>query len=104
MTDDTKISIAQGAAWFAGVIGAMNFEIWLALAGFGVSAFIAWTNYRSRKLQDRLLQEEAERSRVLHDLEVARLRRGLKIPPAHDINCVHELVEDKAQGRESHEP
>jgi len=90
MSNDVKNSIAQGCAWLAAIIGSFTFEMWLALAGLAVSAFIAWTNYRSRRLQDRLLIEEAERSRQLHELELERLRRGLDMDPAQIPENVRE--------------
>ncbi len=99
MSDDVKNTIGQFAAWFAGAIGIISFEMWLALAGLLVSAFIAWTNYRSRILQDRLLQEEAMRSVELHDLEVRRIRAGIIGPPAVKASCVKDFVSRSAVAR-----
>ena len=95
VSNDLKNSFAQGCAWLTAIIGGLTFEMWLALAGLGVSAFIAWTNFRSRRLQDRLLIEEAERSRQLHELEVERLRRGLDIEPVQIPDYVRALVAAK---------
>lgn len=82
MSEQLRNYIAQGGAWVAAIIGTLNFEMWIALAGFSVSAFIAWTNYRSRALQNRLMREVSERNRQIHELEMVRLSHGL--PPDPD--------------------
>lgn len=96
MSDEVKNSIGQFAAWFAAVMGTISFEMWLAVGGLALSAFIAWTNHRSRTLQDRLLQEEARRSVELHDLEIRRIRAGIIGPPAVQSSCVKDFVRGSA--------
>lgn len=96
MSDEMKNTGAHLAAWLAAFIGTISFEMWIAFAGLLISAFIAWTNHRSRKLQDQLLKEEAKRSVELHDLEMARLRAGIEIPPACNQPLVKEYVQDPA--------
>lgn len=100
MTDEVKNTIGQVAAWFTAIWGAISFEMWLGLAGLAVSAFIALTNYRSRKLQDRLLREEADRSVELHALEMQRLRMGLSgISPAVPQSCVKDFIAEAAAAK-----
>lgn len=94
MSDDVKNAIGQFAAWFAGAIGVISLEMWLAIAGLFISGFMAWTNYRSRAIQDKLLQEEARRSIELHDLEMRRIRAAVDIPPAVNRPIVKELVRE----------
>lgn len=94
MSDDVKNAIGQFAAWFAGAIGVISLEMWLAIAGLVISGFMAWTNYRSRAIQDKLLQEEARRSIELHDLEMRRIRAAVDIPPAVNRPIVKELVRE----------
>ncbi len=94
MSDDVKNAIGQFAAWFAGAIGVISLEMWLAIAGLAISGFMAWTNYRSRAIQDKLLQEEARRSIELHDLEMRRIRAAVDIPPAVNRPIVKELVRE----------
>lgn len=94
MSDEMKNTAAHLAAWLAAFIGTISFEMWVALAGLCISAFIAWTNQRSRKLQDQLLKEEAKRSVELHDLEMARIRAAIDIPPACNQPLVKEYVQD----------
>jgi len=111
MSDDMRNTVGQGGAWLAAIIGTFSFEIWLALAGFTVSAFIAYINYRSRKLEDRsialrdrleeekaqLLRDEAQRSKELHELELERLRRGLNIPSATTHPAPHNPMAEPAK-------
>lgn len=92
MSDEVKSTVAHLSAWIASFIGVISFEMWMALVGLAISAFIALTNHRSRKLQDQLLKEEAKRSVELHDLEMARLRAGIDIPPACNQPLVKEYV------------
>ena len=94
MSDDVKNAIGQFSAWFAGAIGVISLEMWLAIAGLAISGFMAWTNYRSRAIQDKLLQEEARRSIELHDLEMRRIRAAVDIPPAVNRPIVKELVRE----------
>ena len=68
--------------------------MWLAIAGLVISGFMAWTNYRSRAIQDRLLQEEARRSIELHDIEMRRIRAAVDISPAVNRPIVKELVRE----------
>lgn len=96
MTDDMKNNIGQLGAWLAAFMGTLTFEMWLGVAGLAVSIFIALTNRRSRKLQDRLLLEEAERSAQLHELEMLRLKAGLNILPATTPTMVHDMVAGQA--------
>lgn len=97
MSDDVKNAIGQFAAWFAGAIGIISFEMWLAIAGLVISGFMAWTNYRSRAIQDRLLQEEARRSIELHDIEMRRIRAAVNIAPAVNRPIVKELVRESTR-------
>lgn len=99
MSDELKNTTAQVAAWFAAIVGTVSFEMWLAIAGLMVSAFIAYTNYSSRKLQDALLLAEAKRSVELHDLEMRRMRAGLGGPPADRHAYVKEFVSETATAR-----
>lgn len=99
MSDDVKNAIGQFAAWFAGAIGIISFEMWLAIAGLVISGFMAWTNYRSRAIQDKLLQEEAMRSVELHDLEMRRIRAAVDISPAVNRPIVKELVKESATAK-----
>ena len=92
MSDEFRNNTGHITAWFAAVMGTISFEMWLAAAGFLVSAFIAWTNHRSRKLQDRLLLEEARRSVELHDLEIARIRAGGFGQPANPQTRVKDFI------------
>ncbi len=101
MSDEMKNNVAHWSAWFAAIIGTVSFEVWLGVAGFAVSAFIAFTNYRSRKLQDRLLLEEAKRSAEMHTLEMERLRLGINIPPAVSQSSVKDLVAETAAAKTS---
>ncbi len=94
MSDDVKNTIGQFSAWFAGAIGVISFEMWLAIAGLVISGFMAWTNYRSRAIQDRLLLEEAKRSVELHNIEMRRIRDGVNVPPAVNRPIVKELVRE----------
>lgn len=89
--------LGHTGAWMAAIIGGLSFEVWIALAGLLLSGILALTNYRSRKLQDRLLLDEAKRSEELHELEVERLRRGLGIDPARTPTCVQDLVGGNTQ-------
>lgn len=84
MPDEMKNNVAQVSAWFASIIGIFSLEIWIAIAGLVISAILALTNYRSRKLQDRLLLEQNERDKELHELQAERLRHGLNIAPSVD--------------------
>ena len=59
----------------------------------------AWTNYRSRAIQDKLLQEEARRSIELHDLEMRRIRAAVDISPAVNRLIVKELVKESATAK-----
>lgn len=102
MTDEMKNAAAHLAAWIAAFIGTVSFEMWIALAGLLISAFISLTNYRSRKLQDQLLRDEAARSVELHALEMARLIAGIEISPAVDTVCVEELVNETTVLRHCH--
>lgn len=99
MTDDMKNNIGHMAAGLAAFMGTLTFEMWLGIAGLVVSIFIAMTNRRSRKLQDRLLLDEAERSKQLHELEMMRLRVGLNIVPASSPTAVHDMVAEQATAR-----
>lgn len=99
MSDEVKNAIGQFAAWFAGAIGVISLEMWLAIAGLVISGFMAWTNYRSREIQDRLLLEEAMRSVELHDLEMRRIRAAIDIPPAVNRPIVKELVKESATAK-----
>ncbi len=99
MSDDVKNAIGQFAAWFAGAIGVISFEMWLAIAGLVISGFMAWTNYRSRAIQDKLLQEEARRSIELHDIEMRRIRDGVNVPPVVNRPIVKELVKESATAK-----
>ncbi len=94
MSDDVKNTIGQFSAWFAGAIGVISFEMWLAIAGLVISGFMAWTNYKSRALQDRLLQEEAKRSLELHVAEMRRIRDGVNVSPAVNRPVVKELIRE----------
>lgn len=99
MSDDVKNTIGQFSAWFAGAIGVISFEMWLAIAGLVISGFMAWTNYRSRAIQDKLLLEEARRSIELHDLEMRRIRAAVDIPPAVNRPIVKQLVKESAAAK-----
>lgn len=99
MSDDVKNAIGQFAAWFAGAIGVISLEMWLAIAGLVISGFMAWTNYRSRAIQDKLLLEEARRSIELHDLEMRRIRAAVDIPPAVNRPIVKQLVKESAAAK-----
>ncbi len=96
MSDDVKNTIGQFSAWFAGAIGVISLEMWLAIAGLAISGFMAWTNYRSRAIQDKLLQEEARRSIELHDHEMRRIRAAIDITPAVNRPIVKEFVKESA--------
>lgn len=74
MSENIKNWFGQGAAWLAVVMAGLSFEMWLGLAGLGVSAFIALTNYRHREFEKRLMVERAEREAELHQLQASRLR------------------------------
>ncbi|MDY0036730.1 MAG: hypothetical protein RBS05_12545 [Zoogloea oleivorans] len=87
MNESIRNWIAQGSAWLAVVIGGLSFEMWLGLAGLAISAFMAVTNYRHRRLETRLAAERAKREEEaaartaeIHTLQVMRLRAGLPMP------------------------
>lgn len=88
MSDELRNNVAQALAWLGVFIGGISVELWIALAGLVISAILAFTNYQSRKLQDRLLLaddlrkvEQDRRDAELHELEKARLKAGMTIPP-----------------------
>ncbi len=78
--DDIRSYIAQVIAWLSVFLGGISLELWIALTGLLISAFISWTNYRSRQFQDVLLKEQAEREREWHEMEKERLAILKKIP------------------------
>lgn len=88
MSDDIKSRIGQCIAWLSAVLGGLSWEAWIALAGLAISAFISWTNYRSRMLQDRLLLEQAAREQEWHEMEKERmelLRQHPVLAPVDDV-------------------
>ena len=88
MPDDLKCRIAQGIAWFSAFLGGVTFEVWIAVLGLAISAFISWTNYRSRKFQDKLLVEQDKREREWHEMEKERLellRNHPSLAPVEDV-------------------
>lgn len=78
--DDIKSHVAQTIAWLTVLLGGISLELWIAFAGLMISAFISWTNYRSRRFQDQLLKEQAAREREWHEMEKERLALLRRLP------------------------
>ena len=77
MNDTFKNWIAQGGAWTAVLMGGLSFELWLGLAGLGISLFMAMTNWRHKQFERRLAEAEHTQRVEMHALQMARLRADL---------------------------
>lgn len=91
MADDIKTGVAQATAWMAVFLGGISLEVWIAVIGLLISAFISYTNYRSRKFQDRLLAEQAIREKEWHKMEKERLELLKKMPSLAGVDDVSRV-------------